>query len=172
VILWINGAFGVGKTTTAHLLHQDQPSWRLFDPEWVGYMLKANLGDLAIDDFQELPPWRSLVPRVAQEIASLTGQSLLAVQTVLVEEYWDELGRGFAQQGLEVFHVVLDAEEEALRTRISGDQVDPGAEQWRLDHVVTYLSARPWMMARADLVLDTSEITATDAADRIRRATT
>jgi hypothetical protein len=89
VILWINGTFGVGKTTTANLIVQRAPVWRLFDPEWVGYMLRANLGDRDFADFQELPPWRALVPRVAYEIAALTGDGLLAVQTVLVEEYWE-----------------------------------------------------------------------------------
>src|SRR5580700_5135958 len=35
VILWMNGAFGVGKTTTARILREREPSWRLFDPESV-----------------------------------------------------------------------------------------------------------------------------------------
>jgi hypothetical protein len=170
VILWINGAFGVGRTTTAEFVRRREPGWRLFDPEWVGYMLKANLGDLAFDDFQELPPWRSLVPRVAREIASLTGESLMAVQTVLVEEYWSELQRGFGRQGLDVFHVLLDADETVLRTRITRDTADPGAEQWRLDHVDRYRSARSWMISRADLVVDTTGLTAADAAGQILEA--
>ena len=148
VILWINGTFGVGKTTTAKVIREQDPAWRLFDPEWVGYMLRANLSDLDIGDFQQLPPWRALVPRVAHEIASLTGDRLVAVQTVLVEQYWDELRHGFADQGIDLFHVVLDVEEPALLARIAADEVDPCAEPWRVNHIAADMSARPWMTAR------------------------
>jgi adenylylsulfate kinase-like enzyme len=37
VIIWLNGPFGGGKTTTASELHTLLPSSRLFDPEMVGY---------------------------------------------------------------------------------------------------------------------------------------
>lgn len=49
MILWLNGPFGVGKTTTANAIRQQEPIWRLFDPEGVGYMLRASLGDLGAD---------------------------------------------------------------------------------------------------------------------------
>ncbi len=55
MILWLNGTFGVGETTTAALIRQREPSWRLFDPEWVGYMLRAHLSDLEFRDFQLRP---------------------------------------------------------------------------------------------------------------------
>ena len=164
MILWINGAFGVGKTTTARIVREREPSWRLFDPESVGYLLRANLADLDVYDFQDLPAWRALVPLVASEIASCTGDNLLAVQTVLVEEYWLDLQHRFDAQGLEVRHVLLDADVAALRSRIAADAC---ATQWRLDHVARYESARSWMRARADLVVDTTGLTSADAADQI-----
>jgi len=40
VIIWLNGAFGCGKTTTASELSVVIPGSRLFDPETVGYMLR------------------------------------------------------------------------------------------------------------------------------------
>jgi hypothetical protein len=51
--VWVNGTFGVGKTTTATRMRELAPAWRVFDPEWVGYMLRANLGDLTFSDFQD-----------------------------------------------------------------------------------------------------------------------
>jgi hypothetical protein len=171
VVLWINGTFGVGKTTAATLIREQAPAWRLFDPEWVGYMLRANLGDVPCDDFQDLPPWRTLVPRVAHEMALLTGDNLLAMQTVLVEQYWDELRRGFADHGLEVFHIVLDADDVTLRSRIMADG-DRGAVQWRLDHLDTYTSARAWMTTSADLVIDTTALTAAETASLVVDALT
>ncbi len=166
-MLWINGTFGVGKSTAANLIRQRDPAWRLFDPEWVGYMLRANLPDVTVADFQELAPWRALVPLVAREIAALTGDRLLAVQTVLVEEYWEELRAGLDKQGFGVFHVVLDADESALRERIAADEQDRSAAPWRLDHVGTFAEARPWMTARADLVVDTTGLAASEVAAHV-----
>ena len=163
-MLWINGTLGVGKTTTARIVHEREPSWRLFDPESVGSMLTANLSGVEVYDFQDLAAWRALVPLVASEVAALTGDSLLAVQTVLIEEYWLELKRGLHARGLDVHHVLLDADIAALRSRIAADDC---ARQWRLDHLDAYESARSWMRASADLVIDTTALTAADAADQI-----
>jgi hypothetical protein len=99
-----------------------------------------------------------------------TGDRLVAVQTVLVEQYWDELRHGFADQGIDLFHVVLDVEEPALLARIAADEVDPCAEPWRVNHIAADMSARPWMTAAADLVVDTTGLTARDAAAQILEA--
>ena len=170
MLLWLNGTFGVGKTTTARDIVDGASGWRLFDPEWVGFMLRANLADHQFDDFQELPPWRSLVPRVADEIGRLTGEQLVAVQSVLIERFWLELRSGFNELGLQVFHVVLDIEEEALRDRIAADTIDADAQSWRLSHVQPFMAARDWMIAEADLVIDASECESRVAASSILNA--
>lgn len=45
MIVWLNGTFGCGKTTTAAELRFLIPSSRVFGPETVGYMLQPNLAD-------------------------------------------------------------------------------------------------------------------------------
>jgi len=167
VIIWLNGAFGVGKSTTGALLTQRSPRLRLFDPETVGSMLQANLGDRPVSDFQQWEPWRVLTPVVADEIARLTGQVLVVPQTVMVESRWHELERGLSQRGHEVLHVVLDAQEPIVRSRIEADGTESSAAPWRLDHLAAYATARPWLVDRADLVLDTTDLTPHDAADRV-----
>jgi hypothetical protein len=164
VIIWLNGAFGGGKTSTAVELASILPGARQFDPEWVGYMLRANLADQKFTDFQQLRPWRTLVPAVMQEVVDLTGQHLIAVQTVLVEEYWRELRAGLDARSLEVFHVLLRADPAALAERIRADRVDPGARQWRLNHIGVFEAALPWLEAAADLVIDSTRFSAADVA--------
>jgi len=56
VIIWLNGTFGVGKTTTAAQLVGDLPDARLFDPEYVGYLVAEHLRDHQFTDFQQLAP--------------------------------------------------------------------------------------------------------------------
>lgn len=120
MIVWLNGTFGAGKTTTAEALLPLLEGARLFDPETVGYMLGPNLNDRPVTDFQHWPPWRSLVVATAAELIRYTGQHLIAPQTVLDRPYLAEIFEGLRSVGIDVFHVVLDAEETLLRRRIEG----------------------------------------------------
>jgi adenylylsulfate kinase-like enzyme len=52
MIVWLNGAFGAGKTTTAGELTSRIPESRLFDAEKVGEMLWHVLG-MPARDFQD-----------------------------------------------------------------------------------------------------------------------
>ena len=97
MIVWLNGTFGAGKSATAAELARIMPGSRVFDAEIVGYMLMTILQDQTFGDFQDLPPWRALVPVVTAEIERHTGQDLLAVQTVLSQAYWAELTGGFRE---------------------------------------------------------------------------
>jgi hypothetical protein len=170
MILWLNGPFGVGKTATAQCIVAAHAGWRLFDPETVGYMLKANLRDHDIADFQDLDAWRALVPRVAAELNTLTRTDLVAVQTVLVERYWSDLRAGAAFLGVDIFHVLLDCREDVLRGRIHADDVERGARDWRLDHLAVYEAARPWLIRAADIVLDTSALNCDQVAEQVLAA--
>jgi hypothetical protein len=60
MMLWINGAFGAGKTTTAGLVTKLLEGAKVFDPEYVGYMLMPFV-ESPTGDFQDLPLWRHLV---------------------------------------------------------------------------------------------------------------
>lgn len=167
MIVWLNGAFGCGKTTTAAELHSLIPSSRLFDPETVGYMLQANLGDHPVSDFQHWPSWRPLVVATVAELARFTGQHLIAPQTILARAYLKQIFAGLRDAGLPVFHVVLDAGEEILRQRIQGSGE---AQAWRLAHLAGYQASRSWLIPAADLVVDTGYQTPYEAAHQIAGA--
>ena len=167
MIIWLNGTFGAGKTTTGSRLAGRLANTRPFDPEEVGYLLTRTLDDHEFLDFQDLAPWRELVPVVTDSITRFTGQHLIAVQTVLREDYWQELTEGFLRTGLDIFHVLLHVDSDVLAERIRADEVVPGALQWRLGHIGDYEKARPWMESAADLVIDTSHAPVTEVAERI-----
>jgi hypothetical protein len=63
VIIFINGSFGIGKTTVARLLQARLPGSMVFDPEPVGLVLQflsrwLPLQGRNTDDFQDLALWR------------------------------------------------------------------------------------------------------------------
>jgi hypothetical protein len=164
VIIWLNGTFGVGKTSTADRLVSLIPGSRVVDPETIGHMLQANLADRPVKDFQDWPAWRALVPATLIEVARMTGQHLIAPQTVLSKEYLDALFAPLEAAQLKVFHVVLDASDSVLRSRI---EMSDEAQEWRLGHLDAYREAREWLTDQADLVVDTAASTPPQIARRI-----
>ncbi|MEO0492293.1 MAG: AAA family ATPase [Actinomycetota bacterium] len=155
MLVWINGPFGGGKTTTADALATDT-GWPRFDPEHVGFVLQANLRDIEIDDFQDLSAWRALVPAMADELMAFRGSdTMIAVQSVLDESYWSEIRAGLTGRGRDVFHVWLTCDEDELRRRIEHDEDEADARAWRLDHVDAFTRAR-WACGAADLIVDTT----------------
>lgn len=59
MILWVNGAYGIGKTSVCNELQNRLPVSHLFDPEAIGDVIR-NVLPLSLwkDDFQDYPFWR------------------------------------------------------------------------------------------------------------------
>ncbi|MDT8914069.1 AAA family ATPase [Amycolatopsis sp. PS_44_ISF1] len=150
MIVWLNGPFGAGKTTTSAEL-AGRLGARVFDPEYVGYLLRVPFPE-PIDDFQHLRLWRPLVVETAARIHEHTGGPLVIPQTILVAAYAREIFDGLAARGLPVAHFVLHAGPAELRRRIETDQRTPDARQWRLDHLDAYAEALPWLRRDATIV--------------------
>ncbi|WIX89401.1 AAA family ATPase [Amycolatopsis sp. DG1A-15b] len=148
MIVWLNGTFGAGKTTTAREL-AGLLGARTFDTEFVGYLLRTAFPEHE-GDFQHLPLWRPLVVENTVRVHEHAG-TLVIPQTVLVEAYAREIFDGLAGRGVPVAHFVLHAEAAELRRRIE-ESADTFARQWRLDHVDRYGEALPWLRRSATLV--------------------
>ena len=143
------------------------PNARLFDPEVIGMALAHNLADIPHTDFQDLAPWRPMVVDAIDHVAHLTGQDVIAVQTVLNGDYWIEICEGLTEQGHLVRKVTLDCDLEALRNRIQADGDEPDALSWRLDHVDAYSRVRDEVLANSHVVVTTDSISARKAAEVI-----
>ncbi|CRK57024.1 ATP/GTP binding protein [Alloactinosynnema sp. L-07] len=108
-IIWLNGAFGAGKTSVATSLLDRIPNAALYDPEEVGFMLRKQLPGWT-GDFQDLPGWRSLVVHTARTLLDHTGGPLIAPMSVLNERYAYDIFGGFDYAGIAVRHIVLHAD--------------------------------------------------------------
>ncbi|MFI9780021.1 AAA family ATPase [Streptomyces sp. NBC_01003] len=164
MIVWLNGTFGAGKTTTSNELVKLLPDARIFDSENVGYLLRDVIGDVPCDNFQEWEPWRSLTVATARDVLGFVGGTLVIPQTVLVEDYWTQIRDGLAETGIPVRHFVLHTDADTLTRRINGDteRIRP----WRLRHIAPYHDALPWL-SRAATVVDTTERAPSDVAAQI-----
>ncbi|MHA6764370.1 NUDIX hydrolase [Streptacidiphilus sp. PAMC 29251] len=159
-IVWVNGAFGAGKTTTARELQALIPGSTVFDPESVGTFLGHLLPPAefaAVSDFQDLAAWRRLVPEAAAAMLAQRPGTLVVPMTLLREDYRDEIFGALAARRIPVHHLLLHAEETILRKRIG---------QWRLEHLDAYQRARRWLEQDA-VAVDTTELTPRQSAERI-----
>ncbi|MGW2232108.1 AAA family ATPase [Streptomyces formicae] len=167
MIIWLNGTFGAGKTTTSHELTALLPDSRVFDTEHVGFMLR-HVRDLVDGDFQHAKPWRGLVVATATQLLDHFGGTLVVPQTVLVRQYWREIHDGLTAAGIPVHHFVLHTDRATLVHRIDTDTKPESApaKQWRHDHLTPYEEALPWLREEAE-VIDTTDVPADRVARRI-----
>jgi hypothetical protein len=159
MIIWINGAFGSGKTTTAGLLTETLDGARQFDPEYVGYLLMRFV-PVPTGDFQDLPLWRSLAVQTLSGLDREYPGTWVVPMTLVNPEYRQEIHGGLRRLGHVLHHAVLVVPEPVLRERIDGDELDRPAREWRQDHVASAVAALPGLSAREP---DTYEIDATRA---------
>jgi 2-phosphoglycerate kinase len=68
MIIWLNGAFGVGKTQTAFELHRRISGSFMFDPEQIGFSLRKILPPEMHRGFQDRPGWRELTYRILRSL--------------------------------------------------------------------------------------------------------
>ncbi|MFF9624403.1 NUDIX domain-containing protein [Streptomyces griseosporeus] len=180
IVVWINGAFGAGKTTTARELIELIPNSTLFDPEVIGGTLTDLLPakHLAeVGDFQDLPIWRRLVIDTAAALLAELGGTLVVPMTLLRQEYRDEIFGGLAARRIPVRHLALTPAETILRARIADRELPPGlpdgeirVRQWAYDHIEPYRAAlASWLAADAHLV-DNGTLTPYQTAARIAEA--
>ncbi|MCZ2847183.1 AAA family ATPase [Modestobacter sp. VKM Ac-2978] len=169
MILWLHGAFGVGKSSVAAELHRRRPELVPYDPELVGYLLRRSL-PVPTGDFQDLAEWRELVVATGAVLDDAGRRLVLAPMTLLQEQYAGEVFAGLAARGVEVRHVLLDVADDELSRRIRTDAAEPGARSWRLERVPAYEAARPWLVSAADLVVDTTARTVEQVADEVSGA--
>ncbi|MGI8666482.1 MAG: ATP-binding protein [Jatrophihabitans sp.] len=168
MIVWLNGTHGSGKTTTAALLQPLIPDSQVFDAEKVGEaLMDIKPGLPTTDNFQHWPPWRPLVVETAYRVLDYTGGTLVMPMTVLVEQYWREISNGLADHAIPVRHFVLHADQDTLRGRILGEHA---VSPFRISYLEPYAeAARTWLHAEAE-VIDTTKLTAAQAAEQIAAA--
>ncbi|MGX1371963.1 8-oxo-dGTP pyrophosphatase MutT (NUDIX family) [Streptomyces canus] len=177
MIVWINGAFGAGKTTTARELIELIPNSTLFDPEDIGAAVVRLLPPkhlAEVGDFQDLPIWRRLVIDTAAAMLAELGGTLVVPMTLLRQEYRDEIFGGLAARRIGVKHILLAPAETILRDRTAGRENPPslppgemGQGHWAYDRIEPYRAAlATWLTADAH-VIDTSALTPYETAARI-----
>jgi predicted kinase len=139
LVVWINGAFGVGKTAVADELVGSLPDAVLFDPEALGVMLRAVVPvDEQTDDFQDIAAWRATTLAAVVSLARSRRGVVVVPMTLVNDQYFDEIVGGVRRAGVRLLHVSLVAPAAVVADRL---EARSSTERWGLDRVDACVAA-------------------------------
>jgi hypothetical protein len=135
-LIWLNGAFGSGKTSLARrLVAASRDAW-LLDPEEIGFRLRRAMPGTADPDFQTLPLWRELVLESALAAAAEWPARFAIVPMALPEhDRFDAIVGELRRRGVAVHHFSLLATPDTLRRRLRWRLDWPRSRRWALDQM-------------------------------------
>lgn len=172
MLIWVNGAFGAGKTTLAQVLHERLPDGLAFDPEYVGFLLRRWVPDPGAD-FQDLPLWRKLTAEFASGLWREYRRPVIVPMTLVDAGYRKEIFDLLDAAGVDLLHVFLDVPAGELRRRIEAqvllpDDPDQDAEarRFRLDNIDRCVAAAS-ELPPGTLVLRGDRLTPGQLADQV-----
>ena len=135
MVVFINGSFGVGKTTVARLLVRQLPHSGLFDPEPFGVVLlhlSAHWPPTArVDDFQDLRLWRTASVRLIRAARGLR-RTVVVPMTFSNETYLGEFLSGARRHDADTRHFCLTAPLDVVRERLGRREGRRGPSAWLL----------------------------------------
>lgn len=92
MIIWINGAFGSGKTQTAFELHRRLKPSYVYDPEKMGFAMRSMIPpDIAEDDFQSYPLWREFNYSMLSYLSDTYQGIIIVPMTITNDQYFHDI---------------------------------------------------------------------------------
>lgn len=171
VIVWVNGAFGSGKSTLVDELRSRWPEALVYDPEMVGYVLRE-IVEVPTGDFQDLRVWRRQVANLAVGLVEEYQRPVLVPMTLVNPGYVEEIFGALKDAGTVVHHFFLKVSEEVLAKRIDGrsftpdnSEQDERVRQWckaRIEPCTAAMNTLP-----GDTVFLDGELTPRELADDV-----
>lgn len=172
MIVWVNGAFGSGKTSLVEELRPHWPDALVFDPEAVGFVL-GQIVEVPTGDFQDLRLWRRQVADLAVGLVEEYRRPVLVPMTLVDPGHLGEIFGAVREAGIVVHHFFLTVPPEVLARRIEERTLfanDPEREEqvrsWCKSMIEPATAAVPALPA--DTVLLDGELTVPELAARVR----
>jgi predicted kinase len=132
VILLLNGAFGIGKTSVARVLVSRLPRAVLYDPEILGIALQraARLAGIKVADFQDLRLWRRLTV-IALRVVRMFWPNVIVPMAFSNAAYLQEIRAGISRFESRQLHFCLVAPIEVVRHRLQNRRLRASDAAWQ-----------------------------------------
>lgn len=119
MIIWLNGAFGSGKTTCAFELNRRLPNSFVYDPENIGYFIRNNTPkEIHKPNFQDNEQWRLFNYEMLKYLYYEYKGIIIVPMTIVNRCYYDEIIQKLTDDDIPVKHFILYASKETLKKRL------------------------------------------------------
>lgn len=119
MIIWVNGAFGAGKTTICYELQRRIPDSYVYDPENIGFFIRKNTPKQVLKaDFQDHIMWREMNYSMLKAIYDEYAGVIIVPMTIVNPQYFAEIIGRLKADGVEIKHFALLATRETLLKRL------------------------------------------------------
>ena len=172
MLVIINGAFGVGKTTVVAILRRRFPGSTVCDPERIGYVLQrlptfVHFSARRLDDYQDSAFWRFITAYWAGRQAR-RGRVVFLPMCFGNSGYLEEIRSAVQSRGCVVHHVCLTASAATILSRLSGRGLDPDSEEGRWVYPRALRACVLHLEPQFAIQIPTDDLTPNGVADEIR----
>lgn len=118
MILWISGAYGVGKSTLAEAMAAQMENALIFDAEEVGNAVRGNYPDCPYGYiFEDYPLWAEFCYLLLKDIHDRFHRDILVPMTLLRAKSYGILQR-LRDAHIKTELIILEADRETIHDRI------------------------------------------------------
>ena len=120
MIIWINGPYGVGKSTLARKLHECNPNSFIFDAEAVGNAVRDNLPKHRFNGyiFEGYPMWFTMCATLLNDIAGDYSGDIYVPMTLVFPDSFAKIAEPLTALGHTVRHILLTSTYDIIHDRI------------------------------------------------------
>ena len=120
MIIWINGPYGVGKSTLAGFLHAENPNSFIFDAEAVGNAVRDNLPKNRFNGyiFEGYPMWFTMCATLLNDIADNFSGDIYVPMTLVWKDSFPKIAVPLTEHGHAVKHILLTSSYDTIHDRI------------------------------------------------------
>jgi hypothetical protein len=171
MLVIVNGAFGVGKTTVVRIVRERLRGSTVFDPERIGYVLQRlprfiPVSARELDDYQDSAFWRFMT-------AYWAGHQARCRRVVLLPmcfsnfAYLEEIRSRVQSRGCVVHHVCLTASPTTILSRLAARGLDANSEEGRWVYPRALKACALHLQPQFAVQIPTDDHTANEVADEI-----
>lgn len=118
MIIWLGGAYGVGKSTLAEAMAAKMENALIFDAEEVGNAVRENYPNCPYGYiFEDYPLWGEFCYMLLKDIHEKFHKDILVPMTLLREESYGIIQK-LNRDGIKTHLVILEASYQTVRDRI------------------------------------------------------
>ena len=162
MIIWISGAYGVGKSTLAEAMAAKMENALIFDAEEVGNAVRGNYPDCPYGYiFEDYPLWGEFCYMLLKDVHEKFHKDILVPMTLLRRDSYgiiDKLNR----DGIDTHLIVLEADYQTVHDRILSRGEEEGC--WCMENIEL---AREGSAALPGIHIQTDDKTVDELCDEV-----